>query len=93
MIKTITAILLLSSLIFAQSNITLSISGMTCGGCAKGLNEVFKEDFPQYVVHVDYETAKMLIENKDDTDIDVVKVKKYLLRWDIKQNKKSLYIP
>jgi len=78
MIKTITTILLLSSLLFAQSNITLSISGMTCGGCAKGLNEVFKEDFPQYIVHVDYETAKMRIESKDGTDIDEVKVKKAL---------------
>jgi len=59
MTKIITAILLLSSLLFAQSNVTLSISGMTCGGCAKGLNEVFKEDFPLYVIHVDYEIAKM----------------------------------
>jgi len=78
MTKIITAILLLSSLLFAQSNVTLSISGMTCGGCAKGLNEVFKEDFPQYVVHVDYETAKMHIESKDGSDVDVVKVKKVL---------------
>ncbi|HFU74585.1 MAG TPA: heavy-metal-associated domain-containing protein [Helicobacteraceae bacterium] len=63
------------ALLFADSSIAMRVGGMTCGGCASGINESFLEDLPQYNSHVDFETAILHVSTKDGSDVDVEKVK------------------
>ncbi len=76
--KVVTSLLILSGIAFAQNSVDFSVVGMTCGGCAAGLNESFLEDLPQYKSHVDYETAILHVSSKDGSDVNVEEVKKTL---------------
>ena len=69
--KIISMLLLTTTMVYAQSSVELDIGGMTCGGCSAGINESFKEDFPAYKVHVDYESARMKVQSKDGSDINI----------------------
>ncbi len=71
--KTLLLITLLSTLLLADTSVNFRVGGMTCGGCASGINESFKEDFAGYSVHVDYDTAIMSVSTKDGSDVDVKK--------------------
>ena len=74
----IIALLLASSVLLANSSVTFRVGGMTCAGCASGINESFSEDFPDYKVHLDYDSALMSVERKDGKDVDVKKFKEAL---------------
>ena len=76
--KTMMLLLVLSSCVMADSSIKLSVSGMTCGGCASGINEGFAEDFLKYKVHVDYKSAMMRVKRKDGNDVNVKVIKEAL---------------
>jgi len=62
----------------ADSTIKLSIGGTTCNGCATGINEAFKDDFPKYKVHLDYDSAVMTVNSKDGSDVNVKEVQEAL---------------
>jgi len=72
--RIVVILMLVVTITYANSSLQLRIGGMTCGGCASGINESFEEDLPKYKVHVDFETAVMHIETKDDSDIDIKEV-------------------
>jgi copper chaperone CopZ len=77
--KIIIAMMFLTSLMMADSTIKLSIGGMTCNGCATGINEGFKDDFPKYKVHLDYDSAVMMVHSKDGSDVNIKEVQEALL--------------
>ena len=74
----ILAFICVSGVLSASELLSLQISGMSCGGCASGINESFAEDFPNYKSHVDYKSKTMTIKSKDGSDIDEKKVKEAL---------------
>lgn len=82
--KIILSLLFISSILWADSTVKLSIGGMTCGGCASGINENFLEDLPKYKAHVDFDTAIMTVSTKDGSDVNVKEVEEALLEMDFK---------
>ena len=76
--KTILFVLVLSTWTMADSSIKLNVTGMTCGGCASGINEGFAEDFLKYKVYVDYKSAMMRVKRKDGNDVNVKVIKEAL---------------
>ncbi|MDF1881418.1 heavy-metal-associated domain-containing protein [Sulfurimonas sp. MAG313] len=78
MFKLFIGLFLMMSVLMAESSLKLEIGGMSCGGCANGINESFEEDLSKYKVTVDYKTAIMDISSKDGSDIDIKEVLKAL---------------
>ena len=76
--KLLLASLLLATSLFADSSIEMRVGGMTCGGCASGINETFLEDLPQYKAYVDYETTVLHVSTNDGSDVNVAEVKSAL---------------
>ena len=76
--KLLFASLLFATSLFADSSIEMHVGGMTCGGCASGINETFLEDLPQYKAHVDYKTTILHVSTKDESDVKVAEIKSAL---------------
>jgi len=82
--KMIFTLICASAILSASDLLSLQISGMTCRGCASGINESFAEDFPNYKSHVDYKSKTMTIKSKDGSDIDEKKVNEALAEMGFK---------
>ena len=76
--RIVSILIILSTMLIADSSINMRVGGMTCAGCASGINESFSEEFPNYKVHLDYDTAIMHVQSKDGSDIDINKFKEAL---------------
>ncbi len=50
-------------------DLTLTVKGMTCGSCAKGIEKKFKRNEAVKDVKADFDTGKVLISLKDKADI------------------------
>jgi len=73
--KIMLILVLIGSLAFADSAVKMEIGGMTCDGCASGIEESFTEDLPKYKVHVNYKTAIMTVSTQNGSDVNVNEVK------------------
>ena len=71
--KIVLSLLVFGSLVMANE-VTMKIEGMTCGGCAVGINEGIPEDYPNYVVHADYKTALMSVSTKNGKQVNIKEV-------------------